>query len=151
MARVNYLDVLNEMVELSSEIIREIRHHLFYYNASVYKNDLAYNIKRRVDNLRLVIELTGQDDLCEFFRDHDAMIENGYFQAAPGECAFAARTNLLVTGLDGALKDFDLALKSKYRHRIDTSKLSHELRRKRRDLISICKNGSRHKAFFQMI
>ena len=136
MTRVNYLDVLNEMVELSTEIIREIRHQLFYYNASVYKNDLAYNIKRKVENLRLVIHLSGQDELREFFFDHDAMVENGYFQAAPGECAFAARTNILITGLDAALKEFDAALKSKFRNRIDTTELSKQLRRHRRDDIA---------------
>ena len=151
MARINFIDVLSELVELSTEIMREIRHQLFYYNASVYKNDLAYNIKRKVENLRLVIYLMGQEELREYFLDHDAMLENGCFQAAPGECAFHARTNLLIIGLDAAVKDFDATLKSKYRARFDTTEFSQLLKRHRRDLLAICKNGSRHKAFFQMI
>ncbi|MDA9951085.1 hypothetical protein N9D31_00795 [Oligoflexaceae bacterium] len=151
MARVNYHDVLHEMIELSTEVMREIRHQLFYYNASVYKNDLAYNIKRKVENLRLVIELSGQDELIEFFRDHDAMLNSGHFQEAPGECAFAARTTILVSGLDAAIKEFDALLKSKNRVRVDTRDLSKKLYRHRRDLIAICKHGSRHRAFFQSI
>lgn len=151
MGRVNHLDVLSELVELSTEIIREIRHHLFYYNASVYKNDLASNIKRKVSNLRLVIEMSAQEDLVECFRDHDAMLENGPMQTAPGECAFAARTSRLVMSLEPALKDIDALLKSKYRAKIDVREMSRRISKRRRDLVNVCKHGSRHRAFFQML
>jgi hypothetical protein len=150
MNRVNQLDVVIEIGELCRELISEARDQLHYYRASVYKQDTAKQIANRVDKLRFVASLLNSEILLDAFSDHDAEKALGARAYAMGECAFSLRTSRLLTATDSHISH--LMEQVQQRHVQNVSRdLSRNIYKHRRELLAICKQGSRQWDFFRSI
>ena len=97
MPKICHLDVVTELQELCGDIIGSIQHELRYYRASVYKQETAKHINRRVEQLRFIIDLVNDDQVSETIRDFDAEAAAGGMHYVPGECPFFGRVTALAS------------------------------------------------------
>lgn len=141
MARFRYSDLVLELAELSKDIKDDLQQRLRYYRASAYKMDAAKRINERVDQLRAIFDILGEEELAEAMADHDAIMEHGAQMLAAGECSVTARIGVLIAGMEPAL----ISLVRKYGHsqsqvRLETLQALH---RHRSTLMTVCREGSR--------
>jgi hypothetical protein len=150
MNRLNQLDVVIELGELCRDLVSEIRYQLNYYRASVYKSETAKHISYRVEKLRLVAKLMMDDTLLDAFQDHDAERELGPQACVSGECSFSSRTTRLLATIE---KHAEILIdQANHRQLKYVSKdFGRNLLWYRRELLALCKQGSRQWAFFQGI
>ncbi len=148
MMHFNQLDLVIELSELCRDIVSEVRHQLNYYRASVYKHETSRHISHRIEKLRLVAKLMNDEVLLEGFRDHDAEREMGVAAYVPGECSFSTRTTRLLQCIE---KHCEIIIdQANHRQLNHVSKsLARDVQKHRRELLQICKHGSRQWAFFQ--
>jgi len=149
MSRQRPADIYLELVELCGEFAGEIRQQLSYYRASVYKQETAINLRSKIDQLRLLADLFGDETVSEPLHDYDAMAALGASVCAPGECSFSWRVSVLVNSLEknlvqahsrAAIHDAVLTLAQDF---------AQTVRRRRRELLALCRHGSRTWALFQ--
>ena len=150
MSRLQHADILLELVDLIEEVSGDLRQQLVYYRASVYKDETAANIRRKVDQLRVLARVMGEEQFSEALCDYDAMDVHAAQQIAPGECSFSTR----VTTLLGALATFVAEQKSslgQLHHASAAAGLASALNKHRRELLAICRHGSRQWSLFHSI
>ncbi len=143
-------DIILELLELSQDVVNEIRQQLIYYSASVYKTEAAEQVKQIIAKLRLVIDLIPDEFIKEPFLDFEAEVANGQQNYIPGECMFTSRITRLLQNLE----KHSHALKEKYlaEQRLQPQNndlLTRKLRKHRGVILSICQHGSRRWNFFQ--
>lgn len=141
MSRVRQSDLINELAEICREIASDLVQRMGYYRASAYKSEAARQINMRVDQLRAVFQVLGDEDLNEAMADHDAILDQGVQMLAAGECTLTARVTILLNQLEPALgtlvrrfNNQEAPLKD------DTLKI---LLRHRNTLKAVCREGSR--------
>jgi hypothetical protein len=147
MSRTNQVDILVELMELSREVMADIMHQLNYYRASVYKNETAQVIKDRISNLRLIVSLVDGDILLEPFEDYDATVSNGNIKAVPGECVFSGRVTTLLNSLSEQLEKFSAPDQKS----LGNKSFATEVHKHRRQILSLCRHGSRQWSFFSSL
>jgi hypothetical protein len=149
MSRYDRRDIVMELIELSRDVKAEIMQQLNYYRASVYKSETAAVVEGKIEQLQLVAELIGDDELSDAFRDYEAMKIGGLEIAPPGECLLSLRTMNLMTATDRIFADFI------NRHPADTPQdalqFSRNIQEHRRQLLSLCRQGSRQWVFFSTL
>ena len=151
MSRFSHIDILVELVDLSHEVMAEISHELQYYQASVYKNETAERINIRIAQLRLIADVIGNANLKEPFADHDAMAAAGVMHYVPGQCSFSVRVTRLLKSLDEQLQAISQGLNTSRDEITGIRDLPRKVQDNRRELLSLCRHGSRQQVFFQAI
>ncbi len=148
MNRFSYNDILAELAEASLDHISEVRQQLNYYNASVYKLEIVQILNQKIENLRTVAILIGDDSLMEPLRDYDAIACVSGNCAAREDHSIPARYSRLVNSLEKNLRVFI--------DQIDELNLPfsevafrQNVRKYRRRLLAICRRGSRPWAILQ--
>ena len=150
MSRLRHADILLELVDLIEEVSGDLRQQLVYYRASVYKDETAANIRRKVDQLRVLAQVMGEDRFSEALSDYDAMDVHAAQQIAPGECSVSTRITTLIAALAGFVQEQKSNLSQRH-HTSATTGLAHALHKHRRELLAICKHGSRQWSLFHSI
>lgn len=141
MARVRQRDLVVELVEICREISADLVQRMGYYRASAYKSDAAKQINIRIDQLRAIFQVLGDEELNEAMADHDAILDHGAQMLAAGECTLTARVTMLLNQLEPAM----CALVRRFNNqeaplKDDTIKI---LLRHRNTLRAVCREGSR--------
>jgi hypothetical protein len=149
MSRYDRRDIMMELIELSRDIKAEIVQQLNYYRASVYKNETAAVVERKIEHLQLVADLIGDDELQDAFRDYEAMKRGGLMMATPGECLLSLRTMNLLGATDRIFAD--LINRHPANNSQETLQFSRNIQNHRRELLSLCRQGSRQWAFFSTL
>lgn len=150
MARFGHLDILMELVELCHEVADDIKQQLAYYRASVYKHETAAQIRERVAHLQTVARLINDDQILECFADYQAVQANGNVAPIPGECTFSARIGCLVNAVETQLRSVAERASKKHGH-TNPTELAKNVQQHRRELLGLCRHGSRQWSFFQTI
>ncbi|MBC7529938.1 MAG: hypothetical protein H7318_00055 [Oligoflexus sp.] len=149
MSRYDRGDILMELIELCRDIKSEIHQQLTYYRASVYKTETAEHIELKITQLQVLAELCGNEALCDAFRDYDEMKKNGLKNMVPGECFLSHRVANLFQSIElmfeDMLQDIHLA------NQDDRHQLTKNVIRNRKQLLSICRQGTRQWQFFSGI
>ncbi|MFW7377610.1 MAG: hypothetical protein ACOH5I_02225 [Oligoflexus sp.] len=151
MSRFDRMDVMVELIELCKELRQDIMLQLNYYRASVYKSETAKIINSKLDQLKIVVSLLNQEEILDLFRDFEASRSNGNVALAPGECLLSSRLTHLFLQLDEA---FEQVLESLQQHNsstLDGLQFAKNIQRHRRQLLAICRQGSRQWSFFRTI
>lgn len=148
MARFGHVDIISELVELCQETMGDIKQQLSYYRASVYKHETATQINQRIQLLMTVSTLINDDPLNECFHDFQAIEINGNSRAIPGECSFSSRVGHLMSSLEVQLKDI-VDRVSRQHGNINPMELAKNVQKHRRELLGLCRHGSRQWSFFQ--
>lgn len=150
MARFAHSDIAIELAELCQELLGEIRGQLNYYRASVYKTETSKYITRKVEQLRLLSDFLADEILLEAFSDHDAHKDMAGMNVAPGECSLSTRTSQLIQAFELQLEQ--IIEKASLGMREAAPHLNpNRIQRHRKQILSICKQGTRHWAFFQTL
>ena len=145
MSRWGSTDIVIELVELCREISSGIKQQLPYYRASVYKHETAAQINTKIDHLRTVVALLGDENLLDHFLDYTATVANGNTVIAPGECFFSSRVSVLIQTLENNL---DTVIS---RAKEPPPALSRNVKSQRRELMAMCRHGSRQWDFFKTL
>ena len=149
MARYDYRDIALELVELCRELRSDILQQLTYYRASVYKTETSKILERKVEQMRLLSELLGDELLCDAFRDYDVMKLNAHQWVTPGECHVSFRLTNLFQTTD---KIFEKMAQNLYQiPNPDPQIFNRHLNRHRRDILTMCQYGSRQWSFFNSL
>ena len=77
MARVRQRDLVVELAEICREISADLVQRMGYYRASAYKSEAAKQINIRIDQLRAIFQVLGDEDLNDAMADHDAILDHG--------------------------------------------------------------------------
>jgi hypothetical protein len=141
MISMRYSDLVLELVELCRDIRSDLTSTLAYYRASAYKRELADKIKVKVDHLRAVFQILGDDELSDAMADYDALLEGVGNIAQANDCAVTARLNVLFAGMDPALTA--LVRRFSQSQSIVRPETVNIMRRHRQTLMGVCKEGSR--------
>jgi hypothetical protein len=149
MSRYDRRDIVMELIELSRDVKAEIMQQLNYYRASVYKSETAAVVERKIEQLQLLADLIGDDELQDAFRDYEAMKKGGLQMATPGECLLSLRTMNLMTATDRIFAD--LINRHPANTLQDTQQFSRNIQKHRRQLLSLCRQGSRQWSFFSTL
>ena len=128
MLHCRHQDILLELMELTHHRIDAVRCQLVYYRASVYKDETAQVIHAKVAELRVLVQLFGNDAIIEAFTDYDAMATQGDAKQQPWECSLTTR--MLTTDLEA---------------------LAETVRSQRAALLALCTPNSRQWTFFQSV
>ncbi len=151
MSRLRHTDILVELIELCQEHMVQLRHQLGYYRASVYKGEAKTDIETSVLELRTIARLFDDEEAREAFRDFDAMSEKGALTLVPGECLLSLRVGRLLAQLDGCVGQLH---RTAYVRTADQSleiEFTNTVKEHRDALLAMCRQGSRHWAFFQAL
>jgi hypothetical protein len=152
MSRLRHVDILVEMSDLCHELMTEISQQLAYYRASVYKDEAAGVIQKKVEQLRLVTSLFGDEMLMEPVRDYEAMAKTGAMNYIPGECSLSKRVGALTTSLEAQLSRLSQELSSRGTAlQLNDKDFARGLQKHRQQLLALCRYGSRQWAFFQAL
>lgn len=149
MARQRPTDIVVELVELAHDLMQDMRQQLSYYRASVYKGETAAVIAAKVEKLRVITLVVGDDALQEALRDYDAMTANGAMHCAPGECSLSHRLTTLLNTLEDQLSEVMARAQSRMYENESAQGLAQMVSSYRQEIISACRQGSRQWAFFQ--
>ena len=149
MARIRHSELILELVDICLEIGSDLRQRLTYYRASAYKVDAARQINNRVDQLRAIFQIIGDEDLNEAMSDHDSILDHGAQLLAAGECTLSSRVNILLVQMTPTLATLAR------RNRQDQAPLREDtlriLQRHRRTLEALCPEGSRSREILRGI
>jgi hypothetical protein len=149
MPRNRNLDIVIEMIELIDDLVKEVRQDLGYFRVSVYKHETAGVMRDKIEKLRFVANLFPEPTLLESFHDYDAELKNALASYVPGECSYTARTTRLLNGLETQISRLRVSAGTKFDLQHNGENLTSRVRQCRSELMSICRHGSRHWAFFQ--
>jgi hypothetical protein len=106
-------------------------------------------VERKIEQLQLLADLIGDDELQDAFRDYEAMKKGGLEMATPGECLLSLRTMNLMTATDRIFAD--LINRHPANTLQDTQQFSRNIQKHRRQLLSLCRQGSRQWSFFSTL
>ncbi len=149
MSRYDHHDILMELIELCREQKSDILQQLTYYRASVYKTETAKIIERKVELLKLVAALIGDEVLLDAFHDYEETKNNGNRQISPGECHLSTRIMNLLQSCD---KIFDqLVGEIHLKTNTDRQLFARNVQKHRGQLLSMCRQGTRQWSFFSGI
>ena len=148
MSRLRHADILLELIDLVEEVMADVRQQLLYYRASVYKDETAGIIRRKVDQLRVIADVTNDEHFHEVLHDYDAMDAHQAQQIAPGECSFSTRITTLLAGLTGHMDSLKNSLSQSQPVPVHLTTAVH---RHRHELLAICRHGSRQWSLFQSL
>ncbi len=155
MSRFRHTDILVELIELSHERMNEIRTQLSYYRASVYKGETAAQIEERIEDLRFIGSLFGDDNLSDVFKDFDAVklasIGASGMDYVPGDCSFSRRVTMLLATLDRDLTRLHRATFVKDGEKELAQAFTEGVKKARRQILAICRAGSRQWSFFSAL
>jgi hypothetical protein len=151
MSRFRQTDVIVELIELCHDRMDEIRQQLSYYRASVYKDEAAGHIDGLIVQLRLIGGILNDDLLKEAFKDFDAVARRGIQNYIPGECSFSQRVTMLLAAMEEHLRRIHFVNFSNHGDKTYAQEFAKNLRKHREELLQICRQGTRHWAFFQSI
>ncbi len=140
--RFSYRDLQVELIDSSFDYIREIRSQLNFYKASVYKDEISRNIKRKTGNLRVLCGEFNCETLNEFFDEFDSLALLVGNAKSHVSASLPERTTRLLSQLEPRLKEIKHGL-AVATSRKDSSNMVRNLRRKKRILMSACRRGSR--------
>lgn len=140
--------VATELIELFRDVANEIRLQLEYYRASVYKNESADIIRTKIAQLKIIGQVLCSAALIECFLDYEATVINGNQRVSPGECLFSSRISALLSTLTQIISEFES--KPAHQNIVDVSpkEFAKLVQRHRRQLLSMCRQGSDHWSFF---
>ena len=151
MSRFRHTDILVELIELCQERMAEIRQQLTYYRASVYKGETGDHVLSRIEHLRLVTGLFGDDLVREAFKDFDAMSKAGALNYIPGECSFSKRVGMLLSTLEENLGRLNDGNRGGSSGEPPAQEFTAHVKKHRQELLAICPQGSRQWSFFQAL
>lgn len=151
MSKVCHLDVLAELHELCQDIVQGIRNELRYYRASVYKDESAKNINRRLDQLRFIVDVIDDEMVREPFQDFEAEAKASINFYVPGECPFFGRVTRLLGNLEEQLSLMEESVAHSRNSLHNDSNLTRAVKKHRRQLLGMCRQGSRPWCFFQSV
>ncbi len=151
MPRFSHTDLVSELVELCNTLLSDVRQQLDFYRFSVYKHETAALISGKVQQLRLIVELLGDDLAMEPFRDHDAVVDATNGNNALGECSFSGRTSRLMTALTACLSDMPTRVQAQHRAHEQERTFMNSVQARRCELSQMCPHGSRQWSFFQSV
>jgi hypothetical protein len=141
MIRLRYSDLVLELADLSRSLKADLQQRLLYFRASAYKADAVRSIDERVDQLRAIFQIIGDESLNEAMADHDAVWGQGPQILTAGDCTVSVRINILIAGMDPALNA--LTRRSAQSQSSVRQETVAALRRHRHTLMSACEEGSR--------
>ena len=147
MSRTRQADILVELTELCQELSQEISHQLVYYRASVYKDETSHIVQTKVNQLRTISKLLNEEMLSEVFADFDALTANAHLHYVPGECSYSNRISHLLKSFEQALAEIRQVAKWNR----GNAQLTKNVQKHRRQLLSICRQGSRQWTFFKSL
>ncbi|MCX6110650.1 MAG: hypothetical protein NTZ90_13725 [Proteobacteria bacterium] len=150
MLHCRHQDILLELMELTHHRIDAVRCQLVYYRASVYKDETAQVIHAKVAELRVLVQLFGNDAIIEAFTDYDAMATQGDAEQQPWECSLTSRLGFLLGALDLHLSLLYKAATSRMLN-TDLEALAETVRGQRAALLALCTPNSRQWTFFQSV
>jgi hypothetical protein len=139
-------DVVIEIAELFKALVADSRSQLEYYHVSVYKSDTAKNIEHKIVKMKSLAKLFQDTLMEEAFMDYEAMKDKAI--AYPGECAFTQRTSRLLESIEERSKALIAAA---HERKIDVKLSPKDLKRRQREILALCTEGSRQWAFFQRL
>jgi hypothetical protein len=151
MPQLDSIDIMSELVELFKDITKDIHLQLDYYRASVYKQETADTIKNKIDQLKLLAQILGNEGLQEAFLDFEATVINGNQKLIPGECFFSARVKNLLGDLSMIVAEVEKSTLKTTSCGAGKKEFSKSVQRHRRQLLSMCRQGSDHWSFFQYL
>lgn len=153
MPRIDYKDIINELMELCRELCSDIKLQLNYYRASVYKHEMANTIDLKIEKLELIVKLMGNEMLLEPFKDYEATIRNGNIIPIPGECSLSSRVTRLISNLENHMQTLESSLvDSKPTHTYQSYQgLTVNIQKHKQKILSLCKQGSRQWDFFHTL
>jgi hypothetical protein len=151
MSKLCHLDVLAELHELCQDIIQGIRNELRYYRASVYKEESAKHINRRIEQLRFIVDVIDDEMVREPFQDFEAEAKAGIAYYVPGECPFFGRVTRLLSNLEEQLSVLEDHVAQSRASLQNDSNLTRAVKKHRRQLLGMCRQGSRPWCFFQAV
>jgi hypothetical protein len=149
MSRYDYSDIMMELMELCRELKSDIMQQLNYYRASVYKTETAKVIERKIEQMRIVADLIGDELLTDAFHDYEEMKKNSSLLVAPGECVLSMRVMNLLQVCEKICEQ--LTLERQSRQGGDRQQFARNVQRHRRELLSMCRQGTRQWAFFNAL
>lgn len=149
MPRYDRSDILMELIELCRDIKSDILQQLNYYRASVYKNETGQQIESRIAQMQTIAELCGNELLLDAFHDYEEMKKDGLRFAVPGECLLSHRVAHLFQATDCIFEEILESLHQQNQQ--DSLQLTRNIQRHRRQLLSMCKMGTRQWAFFNAL
>lgn len=155
MSRFRHTDILVELIELCHERMNEIRTQLSYYRASVYKGETATQIEERMEHLRLIAGLFGDETLADAFTDCDAVkaasVNSPGFDYVPGECSFSKRVSMLLKTLDENLERLHQGTFARESQKELQTAFTDAVKAQKTQLLAICRAGSRQWSFFSAL
>lgn len=151
MSRDRRLDILLELVDLCYEIITDMKQQLSYYRVSVYKEEAADPLNKKIDQIRLVTGFFSDENVKEPIRDFDAIEKAAKLNFIPGECSYSVRVTRLIVDLEKQLSIFNRKIVSRDRTANLCNDFGSNLRRHRNELIHLCRYSGRHWSFMHEI
>ena len=136
---------VQELVALARDSILDIRQHLNYYRASVYKAEASHTIRTKIESLRKLIDLMPFQDLDEPLLDYDSERFSST-QFIPGESLFTMQVSRLLLALDQQLEDILDKLKLQEPEQVD---YDGTVLTNRDFILSLCRQGSPQWKYFQ--
>jgi hypothetical protein len=140
-----------ELVDLTRDLIQDAKHQLTYYRASVYKIESAGHITKRIEQMKVVARLFGDDWMLEPFKDYAATVSAGNSMFTPGECSFSHRVTTLLVSLEAQLVDITRNLHKLGSTGPGVAEFTKNVQEHRGELLAMCQQGSRQWAFFHTL
>jgi hypothetical protein len=140
--RFSYRDLLIELIDSCFDYVREVRSQLNFYKASVYKEEIARNIKKKTGSLRVLCCEFNSSDLEDFFDEFDSLAKLGGNAKSVVSSSLPERTVRLLQQVEPQLKEIKHGLTTARTNK-DAPHVVRNLRRKKRILMSACRRGSR--------
>ena len=149
MSRYDHQDIITEIIELCGELSREIVQQLTYYRASVYKDETAKVIDKKIEQLRMVANLLSEPILIDHFEDFNVTKGNGNIHVAPGECYYSHRVTTLLSEFRKTLED----IQTNHNRMLSEQPgvITKNIKKNRNKLLLLCKKGTRQWNFFQTL
>ncbi len=141
MTRYRTGEVMAELSDLVLELIEEVKTVLVYHRASIYKQETTTKISKYIDSIKSVVVVMDDDTVSEVFADFEAISENCGQNLSPGECKQSWQVSRLVSDLVPAVGEYRKRIQRKMGP-IANEQLQ-ALMENRRNLLSVCRKGSR--------
>lgn len=151
MSRSAQADILLELVELCRDLAQDVKQQLNYYRASVYKHESAGFIAKKIEQMRTIAALLDDEWMLEPFKDYEATVTDGNSRAIQGECAFSHRVTTLLASVDDQLASLTRKVPSIAAAAKNPTEFARIVRERRRELLAICRQGSRQWSFFHTL
>lgn len=150
MTNLGQLDLMVEMIDLCQHLLGELRHHLSYFKASVYKVEAQEFIDSKIQILAILLQILGDEHSKDLLDDFCA-VSSPMPHSPPGECSFSLKLGILLSGLDEALKKFYNQITLKATAMTSPDQLTQSIRQNKCSILKVCKEDSKQYEIFQGI